>query len=199
MKRTLQLTTLILIIALAAGTALAQGPGRRGGGCFDGPGFGGPHGGFDGPAGRLDGLCQLLDLTEEQTGRIQELRDENRAAMLEMRKDMARLRNEKQGEMLADEPDRGKVLDLVGQMGELRTKMQSRRMEMRWAVRDLLTDEQKDQLAELRLRKGGRGGAGHFGPGGGFGCDGPGHGDRRGGGRSFHGRCRQGGGPRHGR
>ncbi len=169
MKRTLLIMTLILITTMAAGAALAQGPGRRGGGCTDGPGFDGPRGGFGGPAGRLDGLCRLLDLTEEQTGQIQQLREDNRAAMLEMRKEMARLRNEKQGEMLADEPDRGKVLDLVGKMGELRTEMQSRRMEMRFAVRDLLTDEQKNQMTELRLRKGGRGraAAGHHGRGGG--------------------------------
>ena len=175
-RNTTLTVVMILAAVLAASTALAQGPGR--GGC-------GSHGPMFGP-GAGDELppmmVERLDLSEDQQAAIAEIRAKARAEGVELRKEMLRLRNELQGEMLKDEPSEKTLVDLTERMGELRTRMQIQRVKTRLAVRRQLTPEQRDRMLMM-----GAGRHGAFGPGGrGPGMCGPGRSGRNfGGGRGF--------------
>lgn len=137
----------MLAIILAAGTAMAQMPGGRGQGCDD-----------KGPEARLERMAKHLDLTADQQEVIAKIHQDNREQMVELRKDLMRLRNERQGEMLKDDPSQKTVLALTEQMGEVKTKLQLQRMETRLAVRNQLTPEQQDKMMMMKDgKKGGRG------------------------------------------
>jgi Spy/CpxP family protein refolding chaperone len=168
--------TLILCLAVAS-LAAAQGPGH-GKGRFGqrGPGYG------EGPEARLEMMAKRLDLSEEQIASIKAIQEKNRDKMIEMRKDLMRLRNEMQGEMLKDEPSERTVLDLNKKIGDLKTEMKAMRLKTRLAVRDELTEEQQDKMLMMK----GMQGRGMQGPGAGHGCR---PGGRCGGHGAGHGRC----------
>jgi len=107
------------------------------------------------PAHNLDRMADILDLTGEQRTAIEELRQQGREQGLELRKEVARLQNQFDGEMLADEPSSKTLVDLTEKIGALRTQLQVIRLKTRLAVRDQLTDEQRDQWV-LRGQKHGR-------------------------------------------
>lgn len=164
-------TILILTtVALLATTALAQpGQGRMRRGAGNGPD------GFDGRPGpemRLERMKAHLELTDAQVEAIEKIQDEAQADTREIRKEIARLRNQKQGEMLKDEPSVAALTDVIEQMGALRTKLQVNRMETRLAIREQLTEEQRDKMMAFGPRQG-RGGRGR-GDGDGPGCGGRG-------------------------
>ena len=131
-----------------------------------GPGADEPDPGDCGPLARLG-------LTDEQEQAIAKLREEGRQERLADRKDMRRLRHDLQGVMLADEPDARAAEKLIGQIADLRAKMQVSRLRQHLAVRQLLTPAQRDRLP--------LGGPGWFDGGDGF--DGR---DGFGGGRGGH-------------
>jgi Spy/CpxP family protein refolding chaperone len=191
-NKTIALATAAILVLSFSGLALAQGPGGGRGpgaraGCDgDGPGFG--------PGPRIERLAARLDLSDEQKVAIEAIQAKNHEKNLALRKDMLRLQNELDGELLKDSPDAKSVKSLVGKIGELKTQAQQNRMETRLAVREQLTPEQRDKMLLMGKGQGfgqGRGhGRGHSG-GPGFGkgaCDGDGpHG--RGQGRGFAGDC----------
>lgn len=162
--------TLIALMALAAAAALAQPPEPALQGDPDGygPGFGaekGPGPGF---------LAEKLDLSEEQIAQIDKIREEGRKKGLERHKQVLRLRNELEGEMLADQPSRKKVLELNQKLGDLHTQMQADRLTERLAIRELLTPEQRDRMLLMKERgKRGMRGERDRHPGGPGGPDGP--------------------------
>lgn len=173
-KTAMFLTLSVLALTFAA-AALAQGPqGRSGQGR-----------GRQGESGlRLEMLAEKLDLTEDQVAAIEKIRETGREKGTELRKDMMRLRNELEGEMLKDEPSEETALQLVEKIGGLRTEMQAGRMQVRLEVRRLLTPEQRDRM--LVMGKGSRRDAGRRGGHGrghrcGNECDGsgPGHSEGR--------------------
>lgn len=148
-RKTITLAAVATLL-LASGIALAQGPGA--GRFGDGRGRGGGA-----------KLAERLDLNDEQQEAIAKLRETNREQNLELRKQLMRLRNEFEGELLADEPGEKKLLQLVDEIGELKTEMQANRLKTRLAVRELLTPEQRDKMLGLgkrgaRFGRGGRGG-----------------------------------------
>jgi len=135
-RQTLIITA--LAVALLATTAFAQpsrGPRGEGFAAPELPGFGPRHDHLD-----------LLDLSEEQETSIEAIRDQARDQGVELRKQQARLRNEIEGEMLADEPSQKTLIDLTEQLGALRTQLQVIRLKARLAVRAELTAEQRDRL-----------------------------------------------------
>ena len=198
-NRNLMTAAAVVAIVLGAQLALAQGPGGPG---STGKGCGGKVGG-DGPAAWCDGegggpghgfgmfgprMAERLDLTEQQQEAIAKIRQEGSKGNLELRKQMMRLRNEIQGEMLKDQPSEKTVLDLTAQMGKIRTELQSNRIKQQLAIGKLLTPEQRDQM--LLMGQGGRQGRGghdRHGRRDGSGCgaagDCQGHGHGRGPGR----------------
>ncbi len=143
-----------------------------------GPGMMGACGDDDGLFGMMSAR---LDLTPEQTATIQEIRDSKRAEHADVKRELMKSRNRLQGEMLEDEPDLKKIRSIAKRQGELHAQMMVARIETRLAIRDVLTDEQRDMF---------------FSAGVGQGC-GKGHG------KAFRGRGGQGpefrGGPGHGR
>ena len=106
---------------------------------------------------RLDRLAEQLDLTDTQKSAIEALRETSREQCRGLRKDLARLQNELQGEMLKDEPSESVVVDLTKRMGAVRTELAVNRAKTRLAVREQLTEEQRDQMM-LMDKHGGRGG-----------------------------------------
>ena len=167
MNRKTIILAVLAILILATGVALAQGPGQGRHGQGQGCG-----GWAEGPGPRWEHLAERLELTAEQQQAIDGLREANRAQNLELRKELARLQNELEGEMLKDDPDQKTALELADKIGDLRKEMQASRLETRLAVREQLTPEQRDKMLAM--------GAGHGKRGGRQGrCDG--HGPRRGG------------------
>lgn len=152
-----------LVILTCTGAAFAQGPGDGRGG-RGGPGQCLQTGEFGpGQDRHLERMAARLDLTEEQQAAIAELQEENRGKNLELRKQMLRLRNELDGELLKDAPNSKSVLALNEQLGDLRTAMKANRLQNRLAVRELLTPEQRDKMLLMGEGRGrGRGeGRGH--------------------------------------
>lgn len=168
-------------LALVASAALAQpgsGPRHHRG---TGPGgwTGADADGGPGPQMHLERLAAFLDLTEAQVAAIEAIHEEARADGVELRKELARLRNQKQGETLKDEPSRDTLVEITREMGDVRTRLQVNRLETRLAVRAELTAEQRDQLLASGRHGGpGAGRGGHGLRGGHGGCGGPGDCDR---------------------
>jgi Spy/CpxP family protein refolding chaperone len=124
---------------------------------------------------RQERMAEFLDLSERQIDQIKELREEDRSQRVSLRKEMLRIRNEIQGEMLEDSPDINRLKKLAARKGEVRTQMEVARLEHRLAMRDILTEEQRDKMFMRRghgrrggFREGGHEfGRGRMGPGGG--------------------------------
>jgi Spy/CpxP family protein refolding chaperone len=130
-------------------------------------------------ASMMDCREDPLGLTEDQHKAAAKIHQDARAALMAVRKDLMRLRNELAGHLLKDEPDGAALRKLVQKMGDLRTQMQIQRLEQRLAIRKLLTPEQRDRMllqgGPCGPRGGGRG-CGPCGPrcgGRGFGPCGP--------------------------
>lgn len=113
--------------------------------------------GADRPA-RMERAHWGLDLTDEQSAQMKEIRQKGEADRLELRKELIRAEHALKGEFLQDQPDAKKVREHVQQVGAVRTKLELQRAEERLAFRKILTPEQRDRL----LARGGRG----MGPGG---------------------------------
>ncbi|MBD3337200.1 MAG: periplasmic heavy metal sensor [Candidatus Eisenbacteria bacterium] len=113
------------------------------------------------------GLMRLESLTDEQRDKLAALRDAAQKEMISLRSDLAALRVDLRAVMREDEPDRAKAAELARRMGELRGKIQARRLTLRIDMGGLLTGEQKAELKEMRRecrqdcrthhRRGGRG------------------------------------------
>ena len=175
---TLIATVTLAAVILAAGPTLAQGSGGK----WSRGAAPGGHG-CDTMEFRMERMAARLDLTDEQVEAITGIREGGQKQILEMRKEMMRLRNELQGELLEDEPSEGEVVSLTEKIGDLRTRMQVDRAKNRLAVVKLLTPEQRDKMLVM-----GHGGKGRFGGGRGMGHQpGPGH---RSGGRQGRAACR---------
>jgi len=133
-----QTIVIVLCLATLATGALAQN-GRGPSNCRA------PHAEGFFPARHLDRMAEILDLTDEQRTAIEGLQQEGREQGVELHKDVARLQNQIEGEMLADEPSSKTLVDLTEQVGALRTQLQVIRLKTRLAVRDQLTGEQQDK------------------------------------------------------
>ena len=145
---------LLAVGLLAAASAWAQGPRNSGRGICDNP----PA---DRAEMRLERMTDRLDLTEEQAAAIAEIEDSYRAKDVDLHKELMRLRNERRGEMLKDNPSENTVIALTEQMGGLKTQLQVNHMKMRLEIRNQLTSEQRDKMLLMRGPRGGDG----FGPG----------------------------------
>jgi Spy/CpxP family protein refolding chaperone len=165
------LLALAVMVLIFAATALAQGGGGRfghgkGKGCGEGS-LGFEH--------RLEALAEKLELTEEQVAAIEGIRESGREKGVELHKEMMRLRNELEGEMLKDEPSPEAAQALVEKIGTLRTEMQVQRLANKLEVRQQLTPEQRDKMLMMRGQfQGGRGRHGGRGSHGARDCDGKG-------------------------
>lgn len=159
---------LAAMVLVFAATALAQGTGGRSG---HGQGKSqGICGGEFGSEHRMEMLQEKLELTDEQVAAIEKIRETGRENGAQLQKEMMRLRNELEGEMLKDEPSEKTVLNLVGEIGDLKTEAQTARMKNRLEVARQLTPEQRDKMLMMH---------GSFGHGHGHGSKGGRHGGSR--------------------
>jgi len=163
----------LMLVLIPASAALAQpgssddpsAPGEAG------RGRGGP--GFFHRMDRERGPFAGLDLTEAQKTKLGAIRESGRKEAAGLRKQLMRLRNQMQGEMLQDRPDRRKIVSLAEQIGGVQTKLGVHRAEQRLSMLEVLTPEQRDEW----LARPHRGPGGGMGPGRPAGGDGPrGHG-----------------------
>lgn len=129
-----------LVILSMATIAVAQRSGANR------PGRGAPGAGDFGPEMRLERLTKHLDLTADQATAIGEIHAQSRAKSQDLRKELMRLRHEKSGELLKDDPADKTVLDLTKKIGDLRTQVQTNRTRARLEVRKVLTPEQRDKM-----------------------------------------------------
>jgi len=87
--------------------------------------------------------CRIPDLSDEQEAQITELRNAHFAEVKNLKADLAILRAEKQKLMIADNPNTNAINAKIDAMSEIQTEMQKKRVAHHFAVRNLLTAEQK--------------------------------------------------------
>jgi Spy/CpxP family protein refolding chaperone len=158
-------------LALAASSAIAQGPGYGPGmmGGYGpgygqgmmggyGPGYGpgmmggyGPRGGYGpGMMGGHGGPLAALNLNDEQQKKIFDLQEQNRRknfdTMSKMRAETFQLRRL----FNADKIDEKAVLEQQKKVDELRRQLLASRLEMHQQMESVLTPEQRKELREFR-------------------------------------------------
>jgi Spy/CpxP family protein refolding chaperone len=151
MNKRILITALTLVAVLATVALAQQGHGRRA-----------PRADREcrGPEARLEYMAEVLELTEEQQASIETIHEAAREEKVELKKSMARLRNEMEGEMLKDSPSEKTLIDLTEKLGAIRTEMNVLKVKTRIAVRALLTEDQQDQMMLMQRRHGRKDGRG---------------------------------------
>ena len=149
----------ITAVAVAAALAWNASPADAGRGKM---GFR-PGGGLEGS--RMERMAERLDLTEDQQKSIEKIHDDGRSEMAALQKRIAKAKLELKSEMLNDKPDASNLRMLTKKIGDLKTEKQLMRLEHRIAMREIMTEEQREMMF-LGHHGFGHGGFGH----GGFGC-----------------------------
>lgn len=172
MKKTLVVIGLAALAALSFGLVLAQGPGAGSppGDCphgFDGPGF--HHG--PGPLGFGPRMMRALDLTDAQRDQIHQILESHRDQNADLREQMKAFHEQMRSLWSADQPDKDAILAQWAEGQSLRAQMFEKTVDVRLAVRAVLTPEQLTKLQQMREKMGER--FDGEGPCGGMG--GPGH------------------------
>jgi Spy/CpxP family protein refolding chaperone len=139
---------------MMGGGGPGYGPGMMGGG---GPGYGpgrgyGPGSGFGPGRGGYGpgGMLESLNLTDEQSEKIQAIQEENRqknwAVMGQMRSEMFKLRRMYNSDKL----DANALAEQQKKVDELRRQMFKSRVESQGQVEAVLTPEQRKQFRQYR-------------------------------------------------
>ena len=170
--------TLVLALTLAFGSSAALAQGMMGGSGSMGPHMmqdmmsgersaqGERHAGM-GDGGKMQPMmgggamsmpCPMMDdahmsrvhqmLDDEQRSEVRELMHELRPAQFERMGRMMNLRDDLMDELSGDRPDPDAVRELHGRMAELHGEMLAERVRMNNALRDVLTEEQREKLEE---------------------------------------------------
>lgn len=127
------------------GQCMMMGQGMMGGGMdMMGPGM------MGGGMGMMMDPAMMFDLTEEQRQEMRSMQRDMRREHMNTMLDVMDLRDEMWEEMLADRPDPERVRELHSQMAEHHGEIMESRVEMRNRMYDLLTDEQREQMREMR-------------------------------------------------
>lgn len=118
--------------------------------------------GLERPGPPLDRLADHLGLEGETRRRFLELQRRLFEVQIESRLRRGRLGREMRRELLAAEPDRGRIESLIEQMGETYVEAEKATAEAILETRRLLTPQQQRQYLHVleRLRGGGPGGPG---------------------------------------
>ncbi len=142
-RHTLQTFGLGLALALGAAVPATAGPHGALGGPHAGMGMGHPE--------------KILDFHAESLGLDDETRDALRAVVETSHEDaevlheaMAAERDRLHELMEAEEVDRDAVMEQVERMGALKTELRKHRIGVMLDIRDMLTPEQREALAERR-------------------------------------------------
>jgi Spy/CpxP family protein refolding chaperone len=143
--RTIAIISLSTLLFTGAGAALAFGGPKGYGGC--------ERGGQHGP---MAALTQIENLTTEQKEAIKAIRKTTRDAMRDLRDDMHDNRRDLR-DAVEDDADMATIRNLAKNQGDQIARMIVLRAEVRNKINSVLTEEQRQQLQDMR------------GPGRGFG------------------------------
>lgn len=159
MKQKIFITAGLLLIGLIATAAFAYGGGRGHGGWFcDGRG--------------MMACFSGLNLTADQTAKMDALRDNHQKEVQPLRDKMFAKRSELRALWLEANPDPGKINAAQKEVQALRNQMEEKRTAFRFSALNLLTPEQKTEFQKSYQARG----KGPGGCAGGPGIGGPGRG-----------------------
>lgn len=139
------LATLAMLTLLAAGSVQAQPPGRSG------------------PMDHMRGMREMrgndlaaLNLSDEQQGKIGKLRIDFQKKAVATKAKIAAARLDIKALMMADKPDRASIEKTIKAISDLQYQQKIDRLDHMFAVRDVLTPEQrkqwKDHMGTMRGR-----------------------------------------------
>ena len=94
-----------------------------------------------------------LDLTEEQSERIEAFHTEAMQETLPLQTKLKTLRAELDELLIVDMPNRRAIEEKVDEMSALRTTVQKRHIDTRLAIREMLTDEQRTKFDAMRMHR----------------------------------------------
>lgn len=141
----------------SAGIAYAyggpEGPGGPGGPC--GPGeYRDHHRGPNSEARkeRMKYMMNRLELDRQQRDAIRKIRDEQGEKMQARMEEMKKIRDAMREQALAEEYDAAKVRELADAKAKLMSDMMVERMETMNRIRQLLTEQQKARMEEMKSR-----------------------------------------------
>ena len=101
----------------------------------------------------LDVMGEKIGLSEDQEERIEALVDSFRLDSAEDRERLSQIREEMQDIARKDEFfDENALTPLVDEMSGITSRMATNGAELRWKIRQVLTEEQREQLDALRGR-----------------------------------------------
>jgi len=148
MKVTKLTAIMIAILILTFGSfAFAQMGGGK---------MGKQQGGQKGAAMRGAGIAEVLELTDEQIARHEQIRLETKKQMIPLQADLKLARVEMQ-ELMQNGASQDAINTKIDQIGKIKTQMEKLRVSQHIKVRDTLTDEQKTKFNTMPMRGGNRG------------------------------------------
>lgn len=115
---------------------------------------------------RAHECCGMMDLTEEQQAKIEELKTNLEKAILPMKTKLGVKQAELQELLVAENPNKAAIDKKIDEISGLRTQMQKKHINHRLEVRALLTPEQRVKFDHQCLR--GHKNSGHCGMGKGW-------------------------------
>jgi len=158
MKHSMTLSGLFVLATLiAAPLALAGGrsdsPGQRycedDGEDQDAVRRGGRHGRRSGQGFSMKRVISQLDLDDEQQEAVKQIRDSHKDAVEPYREKMQSQKEELRALWSVENPDRETILALEDEMLDTRGQMRVARTDLKLAVLELLTPEQRAEMVEI--------------------------------------------------
>ena len=162
MKRLMTISGIFFLATLiVAPIALAGGRGNKGasGECYGDDDGGdtnergarrGGRGGHRGGKGfSMKRVISQLDLTEEQQEAVMAIRDSHKEATAPNKEKMQSQRDELRTLWAAEFPDRDAILELEDEMLDTRGQMRVAQTDLKLAVMDLLTPQQRSEMSEI--------------------------------------------------
>lgn len=144
------------------------GQGMRGHGQRGSQGFNGRHGNFGQRMFPLLRHAEMLDLTDKQIDKIKEMKYQFNLERIDQKAAIEKAQL-KLNKMKRDEVSESKVFAAIDGASELRAEMKKMQYKHHAEIKNLLTDEQKEKMKELRngsfVKKGKNNGMKKFGKG----------------------------------
>lgn len=103
----------------------------------------------------IDQLTQQLDLSPEQSQQIEAIQEESRAAADEIEQQM-RSQHEEMKSLMASDASTEEIRTQYQEAQALRQRMSDNRFETMLQIREVLTPEQRSEMAELMEQRRGR-------------------------------------------
>ena len=129
------------------GPGMMMGPGMG----MMGPGMGMAMGmSMMGPGMSMMDPTMLPDLSAEQRQELRSMQRDLRRQHMEAMIEMMDARDEMMDEMLAEEPDPGRIREIHDRMARMHGDMLEARIEMRNRMHGILTEEQRERMREMQ-------------------------------------------------